>query len=174
MNATFPTFVSTELWSWRLLLASNMAALLDNMALVGLTIALPIYVRGILGRTPSMAGFSLTAFIVGILSMGSITRPLCTALGMRNSPHARTFEPPLAASPLLLLDETSNLTFALAAIGNDGARNRAHHDHNAEARHAFSQAPNGSIIGTLRVGILASPAVWFIPLANSAAAEFRA
>jgi len=44
---------------------SNAASLLTGMALIGLTTVLPIYVQGVLGRSPIVAGFTLTMLIVG-------------------------------------------------------------------------------------------------------------
>src|SRR5690348_5555158 len=44
--------VSIELWARRLVATSNLATLFAGMALIGLTTVLPIYVQGVLGRTP--------------------------------------------------------------------------------------------------------------------------
>jgi len=57
--------VSIELWARRLVATSNVATLFAGMALIGLTTVLPIYVQGVLGRTPVVAGFTLTALVIG-------------------------------------------------------------------------------------------------------------
>lgn len=57
--------VSIELWARRLVATSNLATLFAGMALIGLTTVLPIYVQGVLGRTPLVAGFTLTALVIG-------------------------------------------------------------------------------------------------------------
>jgi MFS family permease len=44
--------ISINLWTRRLIATSNTATLLAGMALIGLTTILPIYVQGVLGRTP--------------------------------------------------------------------------------------------------------------------------
>ncbi|MCE3520249.1 hypothetical protein LXJ58_36440, partial [Escherichia coli] len=48
--------ISLALWSRRLVATSNIATLLAGMALIGLTTVLPIYVQGVLGRSPLVAG----------------------------------------------------------------------------------------------------------------------
>ena len=52
--------ISIALWGRRLIATSNAATLLAGMALIGLTTILPIYVQGVLGRSPLVAGFTLT------------------------------------------------------------------------------------------------------------------
>jgi hypothetical protein len=54
--------ISINLWTRRLIATSNTATLLAGMVLTGLTTILPIYVQGVLGRTPIEAGVTLTAF----------------------------------------------------------------------------------------------------------------
>ena len=51
--------VSIQLWTRRLIATSAIATLLAGMALIGLTTVLPIYVQGVLGRSPLVGGFTL-------------------------------------------------------------------------------------------------------------------
>ena len=57
--------ISIPLWSRRLIATSNAATLLAGMALIGLSTILPLYVQGVLGRSPLVAGFTLTMLVVG-------------------------------------------------------------------------------------------------------------
>ena len=54
-----------QLWAHRPIAAANATALLAGMALIGLTTFLPMYVQGVLGRTPLEAGFALTMMVLG-------------------------------------------------------------------------------------------------------------
>jgi MFS family permease len=57
--------VAFELWGRRPIAAANAATLLAGMALIGLTTFLPMYVQGVLGQSPLVAGFALTVMVVG-------------------------------------------------------------------------------------------------------------
>lgn len=57
--------ISFELWRYRPLASANALTLLANMALMGLTTFLPIYVQGVLGQSALVAGFALTAVMIG-------------------------------------------------------------------------------------------------------------
>jgi EmrB/QacA subfamily drug resistance transporter len=57
--------ISLQLWRRRLIAVCNAATVLAGMALIGLTTVLPLYVQGVLGRSPIEAGFALTMLILG-------------------------------------------------------------------------------------------------------------
>jgi len=57
--------ISFALWSQRPIAAANSAGVLASMTLVGLTTFLPMYVQGILHRSPVIAGLTLTMMLVG-------------------------------------------------------------------------------------------------------------
>jgi len=57
--------ISFTLWSHRAIAATNGVAILGSMALMGLTSSLPIYVQGVLHRSPVVAGLALTMTMVG-------------------------------------------------------------------------------------------------------------
>ena len=57
--------IAFALWGRRPVAASNGAALLAGMALMGLTTFLPMYVQGVMGRSALVAGFALTMMVVG-------------------------------------------------------------------------------------------------------------
>lgn len=57
--------ISFALWSRRPIAAANSVGLLSSMALIGLTTFLPMYVQGVLHRSPVVAGLALTMMLVG-------------------------------------------------------------------------------------------------------------
>ncbi len=57
--------IAFGLWARRPIAASNGAALLAGMALMGLTTFLPMYVQGVMARSALVAGFALTMMVVG-------------------------------------------------------------------------------------------------------------
>ncbi|KQT54894.1 MFS transporter [Aureimonas sp. Leaf454] len=54
-----------KLWSRRTILTVNGATLLSGMSVIGLTTFLPMYVQGVLGQSALVAGFTLTAMVLG-------------------------------------------------------------------------------------------------------------
>ena len=54
-----------KLWARRSIATVNAATLLSGMTVIGLTTFLPMYVQGVLGQTPLVAGFALTAMVLG-------------------------------------------------------------------------------------------------------------
>jgi len=57
--------ISISLWAQRLIATSNAATLFAGMVFIGVTTVLPLYVQGVMGRSTIIAGFTLTALIVG-------------------------------------------------------------------------------------------------------------
>ena len=57
--------IDARLWSRRLLATANLATLSSGMAIIGLSTFLPMYVQAVLGRSPLLAGFTLTAMVLG-------------------------------------------------------------------------------------------------------------
>jgi len=57
--------ISFELWGRRPIAVANGAAMLAGMALMGITSFLPMYVQGVLQRSPVAAGLALTMVMVG-------------------------------------------------------------------------------------------------------------
>ena len=54
-----------RLWARRAIATANLATVLGSMASVGLTAFLPMYVQGVLGCSPLVAGFALTMMVLG-------------------------------------------------------------------------------------------------------------
>jgi EmrB/QacA subfamily drug resistance transporter len=106
--------VSIELWARRLIATSNAATLLAGMALIGLTTVLPIYVQGVLGRSPVVAGFTLTALIIGWPLSVILSGRLYRAFGIRRTLRVGSILFPLGAAFLLFLGPQGSPTLAAA------------------------------------------------------------
>lgn len=75
--------ISFELWGRRPIAAANGAALLAGMALVGLTTFLPMFVQGVLQRSPVVAGFALTAVMFGWPCGATLATRIYRVYGLR-------------------------------------------------------------------------------------------
>jgi EmrB/QacA subfamily drug resistance transporter len=108
--------VSIALWTRRLVATSNTANLLAGMALIGLTMVLPIYVQGVLGGSPIVAGFALAALIIGWPLSVIFSGRLYRAFGILRTLRVGSVFFPLGAAFLLLLGPHSSP--AIAAFGS--------------------------------------------------------
>jgi MFS family permease len=57
--------ISLELWGRRPIAAVNAASLFSGMVIIGLTTFLPVFVQGVMGKSPLVAGFALSAMVLG-------------------------------------------------------------------------------------------------------------
>ena len=57
--------ISLELWGRRPIAAANGASLLSGMVMIGLTTFLPVFVQGVMGDSPLIAGFAFSAMVLG-------------------------------------------------------------------------------------------------------------
>ena len=57
--------ISLELWGRRPIAATNAASLLAGMVMIGLTTFLPVFVQGVMQKSPLIAGFALSAMVLG-------------------------------------------------------------------------------------------------------------
>jgi EmrB/QacA subfamily drug resistance transporter len=108
--------ISIALWGRRLVATSNAATLLAGMALIGLTTILPIYVQGVLGRSPLVAGFTLTMLIVGWPLAVMMSSRFFRTFGIRRTLRVGSFMFPFGAAFLLFLTPESSPI--LAGIGS--------------------------------------------------------
>jgi MFS family permease len=108
--------ISLRLWGRRLIATCNFATLLAGMALIGLTTVLPLYVQGVLGRSPIVAGFTLTALVVGWPFAVSLSSRLYRTFGIRDTLRVGGLMFPLGAAFLLSLTPRSHP--ALAGAGS--------------------------------------------------------
>ena len=100
--------ISLALWSQRLIATSNTATLLAGMALIGLTTVLPIYVQGVLGRSPLVAGFTLTMLVVGWPMAVMLSSRFYRAFGIRSTLRTGSLMFPVGAVFLLFLQPESS------------------------------------------------------------------
>jgi MFS family permease len=57
--------ISLKLWGRRPIAAANAASLLSGMVMIGLTTFLPVFVQGVMQESPLIAGFALSAMVLG-------------------------------------------------------------------------------------------------------------
>jgi EmrB/QacA subfamily drug resistance transporter len=108
--------ISINLWTRRLIATSNTATLLAGMALIGLTTILPIYVQGVLGRTPIEAGVTLTTLVFGWPLAVMMSGRLYRTFGIRTTARVGSFIFPFGALFLLFL--TSDTGPVVASVGS--------------------------------------------------------
>jgi EmrB/QacA subfamily drug resistance transporter len=100
--------ISVALWSRRLVATSNAASFLAGMALVGVTTVLPLYVQGVMNRTPVIAGFTLTALIFGWTLALTLASTFFKRVGVRTTLRIGSPTLPLGAALLLWLTPDSS------------------------------------------------------------------
>lgn len=108
--------ISFGLWAHRPIAAGNAATLLAGMALMGLTTFLPMYVQGVMHRSPVEAGLTLTMMMVGWPSGATFTSRTFTRIGLRRLLVGGTVFIPLGAIPFVLL--TPQASPVLAGLGS--------------------------------------------------------
>jgi MFS family permease len=57
--------ISLDLWGRRPIAAANIASLLTGMVMIGLTTFLPVFVQGVMQKSPLVGGFALSAMVLG-------------------------------------------------------------------------------------------------------------
>ncbi len=80
---TAEPMITFELWGRRPIAAANATALIAGMALIGLTTFLPIYVQGVMIRSPLVAGFALTMMVLGWPLGATVASRLYMRFGIR-------------------------------------------------------------------------------------------
>src|SRR5258708_15162763 len=109
--------VSFALWSRRPIAATNGVAVLSNMALMGLTTFLPMYVQGVLHRSPVVAGLTLTIMLVGWPAGATLAARSFHRFGLRQILVAGTVLVPTGTAVFVLLTpESSPITAALGSL----------------------------------------------------------
>ncbi|MBV9537439.1 MAG: MFS transporter, partial [Acidisphaera sp.] len=95
--------IDLRLWSRRPIATANAATLLSGMATIGLTTFLPMYVQGVLHRSALVAGFALTAMVLGWPIGGTIGAKVFPRLGLRRTLLLGAALLPSGAAAFLLL-----------------------------------------------------------------------
>jgi len=106
--------ISIALWRSRLVAISNAASLLAGIALVGLTTVLPLYVQGVMSRSPVIAGLTLTALVFGWTLSLTLASTCFRRLGVRTTLRIGSPTFPLGAAALLFLTPQSSAILASA------------------------------------------------------------
>ena len=108
--------ISFSIWAHRPIAASNCATVLVGMAMMGLTTFLPVYVQGVLHRTPVVAGLALTMMMVGWPMGATMTAKSLHRFGLRQLMVFGSGVIPLGAIFFVLLSPDSSPV--LAGVGS--------------------------------------------------------
>jgi EmrB/QacA subfamily drug resistance transporter len=110
-RATDP-MISFSLWSRRPIAAANGVAVLASMALMGVTTFLPMYVQGVLHRSPVVAGLALTTMLVGWPAAATLATRIFSMYGLRRTLITGTALIPAGAVVFVVLTPESSPIFA--------------------------------------------------------------
>jgi len=108
--------MSFSIWGRRPIAASNCATVFVGMAMMGLTTFLPMYVQGVLHRTPVVAGLALTMMMVGWPLGATLSAKSLHRFGLRQLMVFGSAVVPLGAVCFVLLTPESSPV--LAGIGS--------------------------------------------------------
>ncbi len=75
--------ISLELWGRRPIAAVNASSLFAGMAMIGLTTFLPVFVQGVMQKSPLVAGFALSAMVLGWPIGATLSPRLWGRFGLR-------------------------------------------------------------------------------------------
>ena len=75
--------ISLELWGRRPIAAVNASSLFAGMAMIGLTTFLPVFVQGVMQQPPLIAGFALSAMVLGWPIGATLSPRLWIRFGVR-------------------------------------------------------------------------------------------
>ncbi|WP_175161466.1 MDR family MFS transporter [Paraburkholderia fynbosensis] len=95
--------ISFALWSRRPIAACNGSTVLSGMILMGATTFLPMYVQGVLHRSPVVAGLALTMMMVGWPTGATLAAKSFHRVGLRRILIGGSAFVPLGAALLLFL-----------------------------------------------------------------------
>jgi MFS family permease len=100
--------ISISLWAQKLIATSNAATLFAGMVMIGMTTVLPLYVQGVMGYSTIIAGFTLTALVVGWPIAVMNASRMFKAFGIKRSLRVGSLMLPLGALFLLVLTPQSS------------------------------------------------------------------
>jgi EmrB/QacA subfamily drug resistance transporter len=108
--------ISFALWGRRPIAACNASTLLAGMVLTGLTTFLPMYVQGVLGHSPVVAGLALTMIMLGWPTGSTVAARSFHRFGLRRTLVLGNLFVPIGAVVFVLLGQQSSPVEA--AIGS--------------------------------------------------------
>src|SRR5690625_4781401 len=77
--------IPIELWKYRLIMMANLTSLTTGMITIGVTSYLPAFVQGVMGKSATVAGFTLTTMSIGWPTASTISGRLLLRIGYRNT-----------------------------------------------------------------------------------------
>jgi EmrB/QacA subfamily drug resistance transporter len=109
--------ISFALWGRRPIAAANSVGVLASMTLIGLTTFLPMYVQGVMHRSPVAAGLALTMMLVGWPAGATLAARSFHLFGLRQILIAGTMLVPTGTAVFVLLTpDSSPVTAALGSM----------------------------------------------------------
>ena len=108
--------VQVGLWLRRPIATANAATLLSGMTIIGLTTFVPMYVQGVLGQTALVAGFALTAMVLGWPIGATVAARNFGRFGLRGTLLAGAVLLPVGASAFLVLG--AGMSPVVAGLGS--------------------------------------------------------
>jgi MFS family permease len=99
--------IALELWGRRPIAAVNAASLFSGMVMIGLTTFLPVFVQGVMRKSPLVAGFALSAMVLGWPIGATIAGRLFRHFGVRAILRVGAALIPLGALTFLFLASAS-------------------------------------------------------------------
>jgi EmrB/QacA subfamily drug resistance transporter len=109
--------ISFALWGRRPIAAANSVAVLASMVLIGLTTFLPMYVQGVLHRSPVAAGLALTMMLLGWPVGATLAARSFHRFGLRQILITGTVLVPTGTAVFVLLTpDSSPITAALGSL----------------------------------------------------------
>jgi EmrB/QacA subfamily drug resistance transporter len=108
--------ISFAMWARRPIAATNGVGALANMALMGVSTFLPVYVQGVLHRSPLVAGLTLTTMLVGWPAAATIASRTFHIIGLRRTLIAGSTLIPAGAFFFIILGSDSSVI--LPALGS--------------------------------------------------------
>lgn len=104
--------ISFSLWGHRPIAAANASTFFAGVALMGLTTFLPMYVQGVLQRSPVVAGLALTMMMVGWPTGATLAARTFHRFGLRRTMVGGSLFLPVGAIPFVLLHPGSSPVMA--------------------------------------------------------------
>lgn len=108
--------IALGLWALRPIATVNAATLLSGMIIIGLTTFLPMFVQGVMQRSPLVAGFALTMMVLGWPISATIAARGMMRFGLRRTLIAGALLMPVGALGTVLLSPA--MPVALAGLGS--------------------------------------------------------
>jgi EmrB/QacA subfamily drug resistance transporter len=108
--------VSLKLWGLRPIVAANGAIGFGSMAVMGLTTFLPMYVQGVLHRSPIIAGLTLTMMLFGWPAGATVAARSFHRFGLRPTMVTGSILVPIGSLAFIWLGPSSSPV--LAAVGS--------------------------------------------------------